>query len=373
MSAEVALRPAVELRPARPWLRQLGLLWLLWTIPGLISASQSWFLWNDPQVASSFTKVLLWQVPPWWYWIAGTPLILAMARRFPLARGHLAARLPLHLAANVGLATGHIAVVCYAGLLAGKSYFVNTPFPDALLLMMQKNVHLELLTYFGVLAVGHALAWQRRYQERALAAAQLETRLAQAQLEALKMQLHPHFLFNTLHAIAVLVRKQDTQGSIRMLTGLSDLLRLALDSVGQQTVPLQLELDFVQRYLEIERIRFQDRLQVEREVDAATLNDEVPNLVLQPIVENAIRHGLSPRAEAGRLTISARHVDHRLRLEVRDDGVGLAPGFRPGFGLGNVRARLEQLYGDSFHFAVEPDPAGGTRVVLELPRRHARD
>jgi two-component system, LytTR family, sensor kinase len=154
-----------------------------------------------------------------------------------------------------------------------------------------------------------------------------------------------------------------------MITGLSELLRLALDGSGRQEVPLRQELDFVTRYLDIERTRFQDRLRVVNEVDPGTFNASVPNLILQPIVENAIRHGIAPRAAEGTVTIRARRAGDRLAVTVADDGVGLREGWQPGVGLGNVRARLAHLYPERHRVAVESRPEGGTLVTLEVPFR----
>jgi LytS/YehU family sensor histidine kinase len=247
---------------------------------------------------------------------------------------------------------------------------VNFPFESVLRTTAMKSLVWNVVTYSGVLAAAHALEYYRRFREREVAAAQLTSQLATAQLAALKMQLHPHFLFNTLHAIAVLVRKQDTQGSVRMITGLSDLLRLVLDSDGQQLVPLKQELDFISRYLDIERVRFADRLRVTTDIAHDTLDAQVPYLVLQPLVENAIRHGISSRVGAGELEIVARRAGGNLLVTIRDDGAGVRPSSTPGLGLRNVRARLEQLYPGRHRLTLEDDARGGAIVTLEMPFSH---
>jgi signal transduction histidine kinase len=338
-----------------------------WTIPGLVSTTQIYWLWNTYEAPLGFHLAALWQMPPWYFWAAATPLIVLIARRFRLERRGLATAVFAHVVANVVLGAMHLSVAVGTARLAVGGWYDVTPFSEILWKMFTKNVHLELLTYWGVVAVAHALEYYRQARERTLVTAQLEARLAQAQLEALKMQLHPHFLFNTLHAIGVLVRKADTAGSLRMLTGLSDLLRLTLDSVGRQLVPLKQELDFVDRYLAIEKVRFQDSLRVETHVAPETLDAPVPSFLLQPIVENAIRHGIGGRAGPGTVEIAARRADDRLIMTVRDDGAGLAPGWRPGVGLGNVRARLAQLYGAAHRLELERDPRGGTLVTVEVP------
>nr|WP_255203603.1 histidine kinase [Myxococcus sp. AM011] len=235
---------------------------------------------------------------------------------------------------------------------------------------MAKYVVTSLLVYGVIVAIGSAVEYHRRFREGELAQSQLETRLVHAQLDALRAQLHPHFLFNTLNAISVLVRKQDTAGSIRMLTGVSELLRMALNSTGRQLVPFHEDLDFLERYLDIEQTRFRDRLQVARDIDSAALGALVPSLILQPLVENAIKHGLATRSGAGRVELRASREGARLVLEVLDDGPGLVPGWdrHDGcIGVANVRARLNQLYGAGHVFTLENRAGGGVRARLELP------
>ena len=316
----------------------------------------------------SFVVALSNHVPPWMYWALVTPLILRLSGRFRLERDTWPSSLAIHLMVNVVLSSIHlVGFVFWMRATSTLPFVVNNPLSVVMYKLVIKNVHIELLTYWGVVAAAHAIDYHRQFRERAVTAAQLATQLAQAQLEALKMQLHPHFLFNTLNAIAVLVRKQDTQGSIRMLMGLSDLLRLALETGDRQLVPLKQELDFAQRYLDIERVRFQDRMSVTTEIAPETLGATVPNLMLQPLVENAIRHGISARSEPGTIEIRASREGDRLVLVVRDDGNGLRDGWRPGVGMSNVRARLAQLYPGRHRLELVKDERGGTRVTVEIP------
>jgi two-component system, LytTR family, sensor kinase len=365
------LAPEPEERHRRLWLDALKLS-LLFAIPGLISSTQTYMMYasEKPSMGISFRTAILWQLPPWQVWALATPVILALGRRFRLDRGSLPLSLGVHLLANAFFAVAHMAVFYITTiLLLEKSWLRETSFFSALPLILLRNLHLELLTYWGVLAVTNALDYRRRYQHGKLVAAQLETKLAQAQLDALKMQLHPHFLFNTLHAIAVLVRKQDIQGAVRMIAGVSDLLRLALANTGRQHVPLSQEVDFVARYLEIERTRFADRLTVKTDLAPDTLELPVPNLILQPLVENAIKHGIAQRAAAGRVELTSRRKGDRLILTVRDDGPGLRVSGVDGAGVGlaNVRGRLDQLYPDRHKFTVENHPDGGVLCTLEIP------
>jgi two-component system LytT family sensor kinase len=180
------------------------------------------------------------------------------------------------------------------------------------------------------------------------------------------MQLEPHFLFNTLHAISALMYR-DVEGADRMITRLSDFLRLTLDSAGQQEVTLMREMEYLDKYLEIEQVRFGDRLEVRRSIAPGTLDLMVPNLALQPLVENAVRHGIAPRAEGGRIEVVARVDGGSLVVEVSDSGPGAAGAIREGLGISNTRARLEQLYGAAFRLELGNAPAGGFRARMRIP------
>jgi len=342
-----------------------------WLLCGLISASQAYFLWPPKDAPPSFLYDLAWQLPPWLFLALAAPQVVRVARAFPIGRETWTRSLPPHLLANLVLAAGHAAVVVGTGWVLGEVFFVENSVPVAFGKILAKLVQTELFTYWLIVALVHAFDYHRKAREGMLVAARLETALAQAQLEALKMQLHPHFLFNTLNAIGVLVRKHDMQGALRMLSGVGDLLRHALEHTGRQLIPLKQELDFLRRYLEIEQIRFCDRLDVRMDIAPEVLCAEVPNLLLQPLVENAIRHGIAPRAAAGRIEVSARRVGDALAIEVRDDGVGLPPDFDAaacaGVGLRNVQARMAQLYPGAHRFAVQAAPAGGVIVRLEIP------
>jgi LytS/YehU family sensor histidine kinase len=235
------------------------------------------------------------------------------------------------------------------------------------------NFHLALFFYWAILGVNYAIDYYQKYRERELRASQLETRLAQARLQVLKMQLHPHFLFNTLNAISELVYK-DPESAEQMITNLSDLLRLSLENVGVQEVPLKQELDFLNKYVEIEQTRFHDRLQMNMEIEPETLDACVPNMILQPLVENAIRHGIGMRSSGGKIEIGADRVDGMLHLFVRDNGRGLLNGekkaLKEGVGLANTRARLAHLYGAAHRFDLKNSPGGGLMVDLAIPFRN---
>src|SRR6266851_5442556 len=228
----------------------------------------------------------------------------------------------------------------------------------------------NLLIYWVIVSISHAVEYYRKYQERELGAAELEKRLAQAKLQALQMQLNPHFLFNTLNSISSLMHK-DVEAADRMIAQLSDLLRHTLESSDAQEVALEEELDFLRRYLDIQQTRFGERMKVEMEIAPETLAARVPNLILQPLVENAIRHGIAPRAAPGRIVLSAQRQGEWLELEVRDNGEGLPENQPPaeGIGLSNTRARLQQLYPQRFRLRFGPALEGGLAVRIQIPFR----
>jgi two-component system LytT family sensor kinase len=322
-----------------------------------VSAKVTW--------SQAWPGVLLEQVVDLVAWTLFTPLIMALARRFPLERGSLRRHLPVHVAAALLIAS--------AGVIL--SFWVATytwPYGPFWPRFYWVTLHYAIIAYAGVAAVGQLMDVYRRYRERDLAAAQLETQLTRAHLHALEMQIQPHFLFNTLNSISELIHDEPEAAEL-MVAQLGDLLRMTMASDGRQEVPLSRELDLVGAYLEIERTRFQDRLTVKKQVDPDVLDALVPSLILQPLVENAIRHGLSPRVAPGTVTLSARRVGDRLRLTVRDDGRGLPPPDqrRERVGVGNTRTRLRQAYGAGHRFELSDAPGGGTQVLIEIPWRPA--
>jgi signal transduction histidine kinase len=350
--------------------RQL-LLFAIWSIPGLILASSTYALYTSKDESSmSLAKAFIWRFPEWQVWALATPLIVWLGRRFSMARPWRS--LPIHLAANTVIAIAEVWVYCLCGRLIGEEHFVTTPFIELVPVFLLKSAFLEIVVYWLVIVADHALHYQRRLRESAAQQARLEAQLVEAQLDALKMQLHPHFLFNTINAIGVLMRKGEAASSIKMLNGLADLLRRSLSRLRVELVPLREELDFIERYLDIETTRFPDRLRVALDIDPDAREAKVPNLILQPLVENAIKHGIAPRVRGGAIEISARVRGDRLVIEIRDDGVGLAPGQAAGgeshgVGLSHVRKRLEQLYPGAHRFSLEPREPAGAVATLEIP------
>ena len=354
----------------RPFAARAGLYLLLWAITALFFGSQYWLLSQYAGRNDGFLKSLRYPLIDAAIWAALGLAAIALARRFPLERGRVLRGLAVHLPAAVlmSFAEGACAFAALHSLhLFGPS---SMPAREVLGRLMIGKFHTNVLTYAALVGLVHLRDYYGKYRERELRSSRLEARLAQAELEVLKMQLHPHFLFNTLHAISALMHR-DVEAADRMLSRLGDLLRLALEDVGAQEVSLQHELDFVGRYLEIEQIRFGERIRIEVAVAPETLDALVPSLVLQPLVENAIRHGIAPRAGGGRLEIRALREGAMLRLQVCDDGPGLpADGVpRSGVGLANTRARCEQLYGSDHRFELANRPEGGLAITLAIPFR----
>jgi two-component system, LytTR family, sensor kinase len=309
-------------------------------------------------------------------WAFGTVLIFWLAERFPLERQKMPRNLVLHFA------FASLFVVALNGLFHIILHFLFLAGPKRPYLAREtlQTIIYNTTEAYGIYALllllHQAFRYYQRFREGELRAAQLETQLSQAQLQALKMQLHPHFLFNTLHSISALVHK-DPECADRMIARLGDFLRLTLENSGAQEVSLQKELEFLRCYLEIERVRFQDRLTTHMEIDSQALDTPVPNLILQPIVENALRHGIAPRSTPGRIEISAKRKNGSLRIEVQDNGPGISAiskpngRFREGLGLTNTRARLRQLYGAEHSFELSDAPGGGLLVTLEIPAERA--
>lgn len=276
------------------------------------------------------------------------PAIVALTRRFPFERRRWHRALLAHVPACLAFSVGHsmlYAVVCHAWNDVGDPLFYR--------------FHPNLLTYWAVVGFTQAFDYFRKYQER-------ERQVAQLQLEVLKSQLQPHFLFNTLHTIAAMMH-EDVKGADRMISRLSELLRLTLANIGRHEVRLAEELDFVRAYLEIERVRFAERLATRIEVTPEALDALVPALFLQPLVENCVKHGLAPPRHDGVITISAARNDDRLTLVVTDNGRGLPATLREGVGIANSRKRLEQLYPHDHAFRLAPGASSGVTVTAEIP------
>ena len=359
----------------KAWTPPARWLFLVATLLGLFSTAQAYRLtaldyFKIPE-SIDVRSLLVLNLAYWYIPAALTVPVFRLAHRFPLDTGRWALALFVHVFAAVTFSVVHLAGMIGVRLMlwpaAGKPPSID--WPTFVQRQFLRNLDWALMTYAAIVGLSYALSYYREARARTLRAAQLEARLMEARLKTLEAELHPHFLFNTLHAISTLVHS-NPESADRMISRLSDLLRLTFDRSGAPRIALQEELEFLQKYLEIEQVRFQDRLAVRIDVDAEALDAEVPRLILQPLVENAIKHGVAPRRGEGLIQISARVTGNVLWMEVRDNGVGLSGGARAllhsGVGLANTRDRLECLYGDRQRLAFS-DGNGGLAVELQIP------
>jgi hypothetical protein len=363
------------------------LVFAVWTALALVDIGQGYFHWCLIMGKSlDWWRVVGIGCIDWYVWAALTPAVVWLARRFSFRDGRWPLRLLLHLAASVCFALLVMALCTPVVAALSNPLIMTCTGWELLERIFITKLHLYVLIYWIILSVSHALTYYHQYRLRQLVAAHLEAKLAQAQLQVLKMQLDPHFLFNTLNAISALMH-QDVELADRMIARLGDLLRLTLENAGAQEVALGQELEFIEPYLEIQKARLGSRLAVRFDIDPQTRSARVPNLVLQPLVENAIRHGVAPRPAGGRVEVRSRRQDGMLCLEVRDDGPGLPGvergGYKEGVGLANTRARLRHLYGPRHRLEMRngavpaslPGPGrgegkhGGLVVSLTIPFR----
>jgi signal transduction histidine kinase len=346
---------------------RIALLLAAWCVVVLFSVSQLVATYTAAGNPAYWGTTFRFTALQWVPWLVLAPLVIAFAQRVRLNRDRLSRSLAAHVAA--ALAVTVIAVVASYGIRSLAGAPIKRPFSAEFL----RSVHSTVFVYALIVGATHAAdAWQRsrRHEQQV---ARLETQLAEARLAALQSQLQPHFLFNTLHGISSLIH-DDPDGAEDMLTALSDLLRMALGRGDQREVPLRDDLGFLERYLEIHKMRLGERLSVTVSVPEDATDLLVPSFALQPLVENAIRHAIAPRREGGRLEIRAERVGRDLRLVVADNGQGvgdLANSATWGLGLSNTRARLEQLYGDDQKLSLTHAPGGGLVVEMTIPARAA--
>ncbi len=367
---------------------------------GFFSGFQAYYFVNTfTQRPASFPLLLALNLSYWYSWAILTPGIIWLARKFPFERR------AWKLSALVHLAGVFSATLLHVGLTVASRLAIfslinepSSPWWIEAQRMFFLNFDWEMMTYWAIIGLSYTLWYQREAQDRTLRASQLETHLVAARLQALQRQLQPHFLFNTLNTISALMHR-DVDAADNMIARLSDLLRLSLQTVGVQETTLKSELDFVSKYLEIEQTRFRDRLTVVFHVQPDTLDALVPNLILQPLVENSIKHGIAAKPSHGQIEIIARRSGTTdggisqlpprarregsrdakadtaaggiLELEVHDNGVGLSDArlsdFNRGVGLTNTRSRLQHLYGAAHRFEFRPREGGGLAVLIAIP------
>ncbi len=316
----------------------------------------------------------------WWVlWMALMPLVIWLAQTFRVDRSRWVQNAAIHTAVAVVLSVGHIIVFGAAYFAAVGPTTWGPTMARQISVFMTRHLATDIIIYGGAISVYYAVEYFTRFRRLALAAAQMESRaarlqlsLAEARIHALRMELNPHFLFNALNAVAGLVRRREHDGAIDMLARLSDLLRTTLDRDMPAEIPLSDELVYLGRFLDIELVRFGDRLRVTWDIDPDVRTALVPPLILQPLVENALRHGIARRPGPASLRIAVRRSGLHLELVVRDSGDGLGPndgsGAREGIGLSNTRARLTELYGEgAATLDVADAPGGGVRARVLVP------
>lgn len=350
-------------------------IWGLWTLFGFLFASQVSLQSRLAENPPPFWRVLLWQLFSGYLWFAISPLILWLGRRFPFEAKTWKTAVPIHLVASFVIAVLQLAIAAY--VLPKLGYlrrYESASYLEIFQIFLIVNLHFSVAIYWGVVGMQQGFKYYRKNRERELRTSQLEARLATTRLQVLKMQLHPHFLFNTLNTISELIYR-DPESAERMISDLSDLLRMSFENLEVQEIPLKQELEFLEKYLEIELTRFHDRLQVEMQIEPETLDASVPNMILQPLVENAIKHGIAPRATGGQIDIGAVKQNGHLSLTVRDNGVGVpnveGQELIEGVGLSNTRRRLKHLYGDQHSFTLNNGGDSGLSVSLVIPFRES--
>lgn len=357
-------------------LRLIGIAIALATVIGLIEGTQVRLGSVNAGRPLSWGRSFTSTMPSWYVLAILTPWIIFIAKRYPYETMHRARSILVHLGAAFIFASAYLLLASYI-----SDYLLDRDMPIHFMSNLWRlfGVYFVglMVQYAGIVSLYFAIDYSRRYREKeraaselALKASRLESSLARANLEALRMQLNPHFLFNTLNTISVLALKGERQRVARMLSRLSDLLRLSLEN-DRQTLSLREELDFLERYLEIEEVRFRDRLTIDKDVEDAAYDAEVPSLILQPLVENAVKYGFSQTIGPGRVSISCRVRSNMLELEVADTGPGFpesrTQSASTGVGIANTRARLEQLYGGNYTLEMGNRPEGGAVVKIRMP------
>ncbi len=353
--------------------RQIVYRWLLifggWTFAAVFFAGHQSLQNLFSENTTSFRSLLKWQIASGWSWLALMPLILWLTKKFSPEGESFHRNLSILISTGMFIILLQLAI--NALILPPLGFPPNRRFEtytDAYRFMFLTNFPWSLLIYFTVLGTIFVTRYYRKFREREVQTAQLESNLARARLQVLKMQLHPHFLFNTHNAISELIHK-DPDAAEKTLTNLSDLLRISLEKLDVEEVTLEQELEFSKKYIEIEQTRFQERLQFKMHIAPETLDAQVPNMLLQPLIENAIKHGITPLKRGGTVEIEAVKKNGHLLLKISDNGIGSGDGKNliKGIGLANTKARLLNLYKNNQSFEIESDENNGFSVKLKIP------
>ncbi len=356
---------------AGPWMTW-GAIFGGWALIAVLSVSQSYLLFTDVEHPVSLADLALWAITEVITWAALSPAILWLARRYRIGRTSWRRAVGVLAVAGVAFVFLQPAVQIAVGRVLFGAASPESGFAEMYRFSCVRKFPINLLLYWMIVGLSHGIEYYKRYRDRELRATQLEARLVQSQLATLKMQLHPPFLCNTLNSISALI-DENPRAASRMVARVGEFLRLTLETSGAEDASFDEELRFLRTYLEIEQIRFEDRLTVRYDIDPETLGARIPSLLMQPIVENAIKHGVAKCDDGGHIEIRARRRDERLEIDVSDNGPGLGAGDgaassdERGVGLANTRARLGNLYETGYSFELTNAPDGGTLVRLVLP------
>jgi two-component system LytT family sensor kinase len=349
-------------------------LWLaaIWFGLGLFDATQNVFVMRAEGMHHHWGRLFFTLLISWLPWILATPLVLRLTLRYPPAQWKRLSTWAVHLAACASIG------IVQAAWVAMWEEWLNpwalTPGPDPFLQLWRHKFSYGLLSslvlYGLILLVDHVLDSREQLARQQTETAHLNEQLSKAQLSALRRQIEPHFLFNTLNAIAGLVREKRNDAAVNMIVRLSDFLRRVVEDSDRQQVPLGEELEFTQKYLDIQKARFAERLQFSVDVPQELLPAQVPSLILQPMVENAVKHGIARRVQGGAIRITASRANGTLTVRVYNDGPSLPVGWetsQSGIGILNVRTRLQSLYGDQFELSMRNQQPGGVEVTVSVP------
>lgn len=343
-----------------------------WSLIGILFATQWYVQMTNAGQRITWVTTLTWALNTWGSWAVLSPVIFWLANKFRIEKTRFRRNFFIHLSAGILFSIIQFLLQAEAGQITTWANKEAIPFSVSFYNLVSKTFHLNLLTYWAIVGISHGIEYYRRSQEREKKAAQLESQLISAQLRALKAQIHPHFLFNTLNVISELIFIEP-ESAERMIARLGEFLRITLENTFADEVRLEQELSFLSKYIEIEKIRFGDRLEIEINVEAESMNAAVPTLMLQPLVENAVHHGITILPGTGRIEINIERKNEKLCLEIKDNGPGIENSVqiknKEGIGLSNTRSRLDQLYGGNYNFEIYNPAEGGTCVSLQIPFR----
>lgn len=352
-------------------------MWLLglWTLPGLLYSVQIYQLGLRVDVPNTtFLDAMFHALPVWWFWVPVTPLLVRLARRFPIRSRGAIKEIVIHLLISV-------VVALLVAALAGLWFSASAPFAErdrpwavwTMDLMLSTTLHLYFWCYWLIIAAVHFFDHERRLREQEVAHARLDALAAQSRMQMLANQLRPHFLFNALNGLSTLILKGDTAAAQSMLESLAELLRASLRMGGSRLVPLREELDVASQYLRVEKVRWGDRLEVRTEIDPRAEGVLVPALILQPLLENAVRHGIASSEAGGEVVLNVSISGDRMQMRIENDGTGLAPDWEAKtegqVGLTNTRRRLQALFGDDHELVLSELDDGRVRVEVVIPKR----